>query len=502
MKKKLLFWLTGDMTQFHLSYYMQNADKFDFYAIIDSPYHSKEFYQQQKLVKFKKIWYLHDFIKKKKSNPDFSFLTNFEKKYNLDLWKLIINERIFYRFFNFHKFSYEEVLSIDEQMCKFFESILDEVKPLAFITKLTGFHHLEIFCQMCRSQNIKVMMPYIGKFSNRLLLTDNPIRIDSDFDINEVSGLNRDFKQLRDLLKSHDSAGIVDKFINNLGSSKINFIKSAFRYLFLSNNKSEKILFAYYGRTKIKVLTYMLKSILTRKIRKIFIDNNLELDPKLNLKFVYFALGVDLERNILLDSPYFTNQVEVIRNIAKSLPIDFKLYVKEAPANVTRDWRSKSEYNDILKIPNVTLIHPNYDSKNLLENCSLVATIAGSSGFEATFYGKASIVFSDVLYDSLPSVFKIKTPEYLPKIIRQALECKVQASDLDKFIVFLEKNSINFDLYAYETKQLDLFAYGGQYLDVPISEEKVKSFLEEDKLLIKNFVDAHLEKIQKFEEKQ
>ena len=354
---------------------------------------------------------------------------------------------------------------------------------------------------MCRSQNIKVMMPYIGKFSSTLLITDNPIRIDSNFDINEVSGLNRNFKQLRDLLKSHDSAKIVDKFLNNLGSSKINFIKSAFRYLFLSNNKSEKTLFAYYGRTKIKVLSYMLKSILTRKIRKNFIDNNLELNPKLNLKFVYFALGVDLERNILLDAPYFTNQVEVIRNIAKSLPIDFKLYVKEAPANVTRDWRSKSEYNDILKIPNVTLIHPNYDSKNLLENCSLVATIAGSSGFEAAFYEKASIIFSDVLYDSLPSVFKIKTPEYLPKIIRQALECKVQASDLDKFIVFLEKNSINFDLYAYETKQLNLFAYGGQYLDVPISEEKVKSFLEEDKLLIKNFVDAHLEKIQKFEEK-
>ena len=162
---------------------------------------------------------------------------------------------------------------------------------------------------------------------------------------------------------------------------------------------------------------------------------------------------------------------------------------------------NENPYDDILKIPNVTLIHPDYDSKTLFENCSLVSTIAGSSGFEAAFYEKASIIFSDVLYDCLPSVFKVKTPEYLPKIIRQALECKVQASDLDKFIVFLEKNSINFDLYDYETKQLNLFAYGGQYLDVPISEEKVKSFLEEDESLIKNFVDAHLEKIQKFEEK-
>jgi len=136
-------------------------------------------------------------------------------------------------------------------------------------------------------------------------------------------------------------------------------------------------------------------------------------------------MSVDLERQILLDAPFFTNQIEVIRHIAKSLPINYKLYVKEAPGNAARDWRSKSEYDDILKIPNVTLIHPDYDSKNLLEHCSLAATISGSSSFEAAFYEKPSIVFSDILYGKLPSVFRIKTPEELPKIIRQALQCKV-----------------------------------------------------------------------------
>ena len=37
--------------------------------------------------------------------------------------------------------------------------------------------------------------------------------------------------------------------------------------------------------------------------------------------FVYFPLGVDMERNLLISAPFYTNQVEIIRHIAKALPI-------------------------------------------------------------------------------------------------------------------------------------------------------------------------------------
>ena len=53
------------------------------------------------------------------------YLTKFEEKYNIDLWKLAINERLFYRFFNFHKFTQDEILSIDEDACRLFELVLD-----------------------------------------------------------------------------------------------------------------------------------------------------------------------------------------------------------------------------------------------------------------------------------------------------------------------------------------------------------------------------------------
>ena len=56
-------------------------------------------------------------------------------------------------------------------------------------------------------------------------------------------------------------------------------------------------------------------------------ENNLETEIEHNEKFIYFPLGVDEERNLLIAAPYYTNQIEVIRHIVKSLPIGYVLYV-------------------------------------------------------------------------------------------------------------------------------------------------------------------------------
>ena len=497
MRKKILFWITTDLIQFYIAYYLQKKDEFDFYAIIDTPYYPKQFFEQQNLVKFKKIWYLYDFVNKQKTKPNISYLKIFEKKYDVPLWKLIINERIFYRFYHFHDYDYDQVLSIDEQICHFYENVLDEVKPIAFITKEPGFHHLELLNQMCKTQNIKVMMPFVPKLANKIIISDDPLKIDSDIIYDDIESSNRTFEQLKEIFQAKNTSGVVKNFLGNFASSKFELLKASFRYLFLSNNKSEEVLYTYYGRTKLNVLFSMIISTLKRKYRKSFIDKNLEKNPTLNSPFVYFAMGVDLERNILLDAPFFTNQIEVIRHVAKSLPVEYKLYVKETSGQSSRDWRSILEYNQLLKIPNVCLIHPEYSSKNLLEHSSIVVTIAGSSGFEAAFYEKPSIVFSNTLYTKLPSVFQVKSPEELPQIVKKALTTTVKSNDLDKYMTFLEKNSIDFPWHEFEVKRMNTFSYGGQYLDAPISEEKVKSFLDENEIMMKDIAQTHLEKLDK-----
>ena len=239
----------------------------------------------------------------------------------------------------------------------------------------------------------------------------------------------------------------------------------------------------------------MLTISIKKKLREKFMQKNLLLDVDLKKPFVYFPLGVDPEANILITAPFFTNQIEMARSVAKSLPVGYELYVKENPAQISREWRKISEYKEIMEIPNVKLLHPSVSNEKLLENSSLVLTIAGSSGFEAAFYEKPSIVFSDVDYTLLPSVHRIKEIEKLPELIRTCLSEKVNPEDLDRFLTLLEKNTFDFDMRGLNTKILEHFFQGGYLLDTEISESQMKEFLADNKSLFEKLSLEYIKKI-------
>ena len=125
----------------------------------------------------------------------------------------------------------------------------------------------------------------------------------------------------------------------------------------------------------------------------------------------------------------------------------------------------------------------------------MVLTIAGSSGFEAAFYEKPSIVFSDVDYTLLPSVHRIKEIEKLPELIRTCLSEKVNPEDLDRFLTLLEKNTFDFDMRGLNTKILEHFFQGGYLLDTEISESQMKEFLADNKSLFEKLSLEYIKKI-------
>ena len=79
------------MLHFSLSYYLQQKLDDDFFAIIDVSNKPKKFFQNQKIVNFKKTWDYNDQIKKTSKKPDLEYLKKFEKKYKINLWKMAIN---------------------------------------------------------------------------------------------------------------------------------------------------------------------------------------------------------------------------------------------------------------------------------------------------------------------------------------------------------------------------------------------------------------------------
>ena len=171
LTEKIIFWNEGGFIGFSLASALQKKITSEFYAIFDVPDRQKPFYEKQKIVDFKKIWFFHDAISKPEKKPDVEFLTSFEEKYNINLWLLALNERLFYEYNEFYKFSREEILSILEDECKFFEKIL-EIKPKYLITLSSTFHHHELFFQMCKAVGVKILVLQQSVFGSKCLISE------------------------------------------------------------------------------------------------------------------------------------------------------------------------------------------------------------------------------------------------------------------------------------------------------------------------------------------
>ena len=492
--EKIIFWNEGNFITFCLANSLQKKINGEFYAVFDVTDRQKPFFQKQKLIDFKKIWFFHDGISKPRKKVDMEYLNSFEEKYNINLWLLAMNERLFNECNEFYKFSREEIISILEDECKLFEKIL-EIKPKFLITMSTGFHYHELFYQMCRAVGVKTLV-FEGNqlFSSKCFILEQPHMFDDKRTIEELATSNMGFDELKKYWKKFELRKKSIQYTESLRKSKTAKIKAGYDFL-TSQNTTAKNNYGYYGHTKLKALTNYFVGVLKKNFRSNYMDKNLLHVIDDSTPFVYFPLQIMPERTLLISSPFNTNQIEIIKHISKSLPIGYRLCVKEHPSQVTREWRKTSFYNEILSIPNVQFLHHSIKTEDVMEKCSLVITINGAAGLEAAIHKKPSILFSDFSYSILPSVYQLKSIDELPTAIRQSLHKKVNPNDVAKYLNLLEANSFDFDMFGFDLDYHDYFYYGGNLIDVEISDEKAKQFIKKHKSSFDTVVDEIIKKI-------
>jgi len=201
-----------------------------------------------------------------------------------------------------------------------------------------------------------------------------------------------------------------------------------------------------------------------------------------------------------MGAPFYTDQIAVITNIAKSLPIGYKLLVKEHPVMETQGWRPISFYKQIMDLPNVQLIHPSVSSEEIIKKSSLVITIRGTTSLEATFFGKPSIVLKpDIGYNTIPSITILENIERLPDAINNTLNKNVDPSELNNYIDFLEKNSFEFPNEKYYYEVANRFKFNVGYLkEIEIKEKDMKEFLNALNSTFEILSQKYLEKIKKY----
>lgn len=148
-------------------------------------------------------------------------------------------------------------------------------------------------------------------------------------------------------------------------------------------------------------------------------------------KYVYFPLHYQPESSTLVCASKYEKQLFFIDSWAKSLPSDTVLYVKEHYTLLGN--RELSFYKEIQKYPNVILIDPLEDSRQLILGAVAVTTLTGTAGFEAMLLGKPVIICGNVFYENAPGVIKIDDifQQYLP--IMQNWK-KPQRSDIIKYL--------------------------------------------------------------------
>ena len=506
MKNKLLFWQTSDWFNYNLGYSLQNYN-FKIYSIIDTVRKPKKFFEHQKFVNYEKIWFFHDVIKKK-IQYDLDYLEKFESKYKIDLWLLAVNERIFYKFNPFYKFSTDEILSIIEQECKFFESVIDEINPDYLIISLTWQHQAELLRLICKAKGIRILMINTSELGGGTM----------NWTISEEFGIN-DFEKENNLEKEHnlenskitfeELRNYLEKWKNNANIKKISgdveAEKKSQRFLaglsvLSSNNVNEKTHFSYYGRSKSKLIkTELIEEINTKK-RKSFIDKNFQKTFNKNEKFIFFPLHQEQERALLISAPFFTNQIETIRHVVKSMPIGYKLFVKEHPVMKLRGWREISEYQEIMNIPNVLMIHPEVESLKLIKDCNLVISINSTACFESLFYNKPSINFQRRGYSEITSSFVVGELNDLPKLIRHALKIQVNPSEIYNYIQKISENLFNFDYLGFKKSYDKILHANGNLVDITIHDEDMKKFLDMHKKEFDNLSLEYIKKINQHEQ--
>lgn len=138
-----------------------------------------------------------------------------------------------------------------------------------------------------------------------------------------------------------------------------------------------------------------------------------QIDPE--VPFVLYALHRQPEASIDVLGAFYSNQIELIRNIARALPGGRCLYVKEHPNCIGE--RDRGFYRQIAGIPGVSLVSPYVDTFQLIKKASAVITVSGTIAFEAGLLGIPAFTFAEMFFGEIPLVRRIDSFEVLSDLL-------------------------------------------------------------------------------------
>lgn len=174
-------------------------------------------------------------------------------------------------------------------------------------------------------------------------------------------------------------------------------------------------------------------------------------------KSIFFPLHYQPEASSMPAGGEYVNQLKIIKLISDNLSSGEQLIIKEHPSTFTSagktnsNYRNKSFYNWILKMPNVKLVSVYTRSSYLMDKCIALVTVSGAAGIEAMIREKPTFVFGNASYLNGPGIFYIKDEaDFLSAL--EKIKFKFSYNEVEKFIKSIEGCAYHLNIFPYQTK--------------------------------------------------
>lgn len=194
-------------------------------------------------------------------------------------------------------------------------------------------------------------------------------------------------------------------------------------------------------------------------------------------RFVFFPLATEPETTLQALSPEYFFQLETIAAIARELPADVTLVVKEHhPACGAR---ADLFYEQISAFKAVEFADIRERGVDLIRQAEATITISGSAGFEAATMGKPTIVLGrNNIYDFLPHVRVLKDIANMGAVLSDALEGRLAGAHAKKHGAALLRA---IEKISWNMEEFDPFSIESDVSDAAVNAalEKLRSSLRE-----------------------
>lgn len=374
------------------------------------------------------------------SPVDIEYLEELEEKYsafknfNMQLMSSQENTRHYHFRFYWQYTDYDENLYWLELNYKKIIGILDEFKPDMVLDFNDAELQRTILNEVCTERKIPHVTIEYSKFGYyKLPALHNTLGIDNyvrekyaeNFakpkeELKEMYDYIIDFRNKQSIMNKEFAGTVTSKYkkdsikdiAKELAGKVIYLYDEDIRNKNAAVKRTNKIL---YSDTWLLLKHFWQVNLLRRK----FMDkNDVFENPVEGEKYVYMPLHLIPESTVFIKGSYYIDELNLIEQISKSLPIGWKIYVKEHQAMLGE--RSVEFYKKVKEIHNVRLVQINYydDPKPWIMNAKGVATIVGTTAYEEALLGRKSVVFGEVPFTLIDGITQVKSLEDLPELIK------------------------------------------------------------------------------------